>query len=179
MRSPVLPNIYLGKLDKYVETVLLPAYNRGDRRKVNPTWLRLQNRVRYLRTPGQRDQARQRRRQRQQVPCCAQDPCDPRYRRLRYVRYADGWLLGVGGPRHEAEESKRQIGRSLREHLKLELPQSKTLIPHARTQAARSLGYEIVIRHDDHKHDQRGQRSLTGTVGLHVPRDVGGDQCAR
>jgi retron-type reverse transcriptase len=31
--SPLLSNIYLDRLDKYVETELLPAHNRGDRRK--------------------------------------------------------------------------------------------------------------------------------------------------
>jgi Type II intron maturase len=113
----------------------------------------------------------------QQVP--SQDPCDPGYRRLRYVRYADDWLLGLSGPRHEAEEIKRQIGLFLREHLKLELSETKTLITHARTQTARFLGYAIVIRHNDHKHDQRGQRSLNGKVGLKGPLDVVRDQCAR
>jgi group II intron reverse transcriptase/maturase len=175
--SPVLSNIYLDKLDKYIETVLLPTYNRGDRRKRNPAWLRLQNQVRHLRTTGQQDQARQRRRQMQQVP--SQDPCDPGYRRLRYIRYADDWLLGFSGPRHEAEEIKRQIGLFLREQLKLELSETKTVITHARTHAARFLGYEIVIRHNDHKHDQRGQRCLNGKVGLNVPLDVVRDKCAR
>jgi retron-type reverse transcriptase len=31
--SPILMNIYLDRLDQFVETVLLPLYNRGDRRK--------------------------------------------------------------------------------------------------------------------------------------------------
>ncbi len=175
--SPVLSNIYLDKLDNYVETVLLPAYNRGDRRKINPVWLRLQNQARHLRKTGQRDQAHLRRRQMQQVP--SQDPCDPDYRRLRYVRYADDWLLGFSGPRHEADEIKRHIGLFLREQLKLELSETKTLITHARTQAARFLGYEIVIRHNDHKHDRHGHRSLNGKVGLNVPLDVVRDKCAR
>src|ERR1700730_11218070 len=34
--SPILSNILLNKLDKYVETVLIPQYTRGDQRRFNP-----------------------------------------------------------------------------------------------------------------------------------------------
>jgi group II intron reverse transcriptase/maturase len=36
--SPVLSNLYLDRLDRFVETVLLPAYNRGDRRSNYPPY---------------------------------------------------------------------------------------------------------------------------------------------
>ena len=53
---------------------------------------------------------------RRQLP--SQDPADPDYRRLRYVRYADDWLLGFAGPRHEAEEIKEKIAAFLRDELR-------------------------------------------------------------
>ena len=46
---------------------------------------------------------------------------DPGYRRLKYVRYADDFLLGFHGPECEAETIKGRIGDFLRDHLKLEL----------------------------------------------------------
>ena len=64
---------------------------------------------------------------------------DPNFRRLLYVRYADDFLLGFIGPKSEAEEIKQQIGKFLQEELKLELSDTKTLITHARTEAARFL----------------------------------------
>ena len=70
---------------------------------------------------------------------------DPNYRRLKYVRYADDFLLGFIGPKSEAEEIKRKLEAFLREQLKLELSQTKTLITHARTERARFLGYEIQV----------------------------------
>src|SRR5688572_22141103 len=112
---------------------------------------------------------RERRRQRRSLP--SQDPNDPDYRRLRYVRYADDWLLGFAGPRHEAEEIKSTIAAFLREELKLELSPSKTLITHATSQAARFLGYEIKVQHSDTK-ITRGRRAVNGAIGLFVPRDV-------
>ena len=38
--SPVLSNIYLDRLDKFVETVLIPQYTRGDGEghRIRPTW---------------------------------------------------------------------------------------------------------------------------------------------
>ncbi len=66
----------------------------------------------------------------------------------------------------------------MRETLKLELSQTKTLITHARTQAARFLGYEIAVAYNDQKHDRRGHRSLNGQVALNVPLDVVRAHCA-
>jgi group II intron reverse transcriptase/maturase len=93
--SPILANIYLDKLDKFVEKELIPKYNRGKRRKVNPEWQRLQQQAKRLKKIGQIDEARTARRLMQQVPSL--DPQDPNYRRLRYIRYADDWLIGFSG----------------------------------------------------------------------------------
>ena len=87
------------------------------------------------------------------------------------MRYCDDHLLGFTGPKAEAEDIKIRLAAFLREELNLELSQDKTLITHARTGAARFLGYEIVVQHADHKVTGKG-RSINGTVGLRVPRDV-------
>jgi hypothetical protein len=108
----------------------------------------------------------------------SRDPGDPDYRRLRYCRYADDWLLGFTGPRREAEQIKDEVGRFLREELTLELSPAKTLITHGRTQAARFLGYEIAVLHADHKRDQRGHRSINAAIGLKVPVDVIHAKCS-
>ena len=36
--SPILANIYLDRLDKFVENVLIPAHTRGTARRPNPAW---------------------------------------------------------------------------------------------------------------------------------------------
>jgi hypothetical protein len=102
----------------------------------------------------------------------SRDPADPNFRRLWYVRYADDTLLGFSGPRAEAEEIKGQLTAFLRDTLKLELSQEKTLITHARTHAARFLGYDVVTLDADDKHDHRGQRCINGAPGLKVPVEV-------
>jgi len=81
---------------------------------------------------GRTEEARLFRQQMQQLP--SQDPNDPDFRRLKYVRYADDFLLGFIGPRSEAEEIKLKLEAFLRDHLKLDLSRTKTLITHARTE---------------------------------------------
>jgi group II intron reverse transcriptase/maturase len=175
--SPVLANIYLDRLDKYVEQTLLPAHNRGTERKRNPAYTHLLWKMRYQERIGHREEAEALRQQLQRLP--SKDQSDPDYRRLRYVRYADDFLLGFTGPRKEAEEIKTRLGEFLRDHLKLELSEAKTLVTHARSDAARFLGYEVVVLHDNRRHDRRGKRSINALIGLKVPADVVRSHCAR
>ena len=167
--SPVLSNIYLDKLDKFVEQVLIPEYTRGSHRRKNLEYQRLNARRYLARKRGDRATARELLRQMRGLPCA--DPMDPGYRRLRYCRYADDHLLGFTGPKAEAEQIKDRLAAFLRDELALELSAGKTLITHARTKAARFLGYEITVQHCDSK-ITGGRRMLNGTVALRVPPDV-------
>jgi group II intron reverse transcriptase/maturase len=167
--SPILANIYLDKLDQYVEKMLIPAYTRGEQRAENRAYKRLRDNVAYRKRTGQKEEYKQLRKQMLQLPSC--DPHDPGYRRLFYVRYADDTLLGFAGPREEAEEIKQKLGQFLRETLKLEMSEEKTLITQASRHPARFLGYEIVNQQNDSKH-ARKQRSANGKMGLRVPADV-------
>ena len=167
--SPILSNIYLHRLDSFVETVLIPQHTRGKQRAANAGYQRVKTAGLRARRRGDRATARSLRAQLRSMP--STDPRDPGFRRLHYVRYADDTLLGFTGPRAEAEQIRQQLAEFLREDLKLELSPEKTLITHARSDAARFLGYEIIAQHGDHK-ITRGRRSVNGTIGLRVPRSV-------
>jgi hypothetical protein len=93
------------------------------------------------------------------------------------VRYADDHLLGFVGPKVEAEEIKARLAAFLRDDLKLELSEDKTLITHGRTGAARFLGYEITVQHNQRKFTG-GRRAVNGVVGLRVPRTAIKAKCA-
>ncbi len=178
--SPVLSNILLDKLDSYVETVLIPHYTRGDKKKRNAEYEKLKHRANYLFQKGQVQEAQALKRRTRHLPSL--DPQDPEYRRLRYVRYADDFLLGFIGPQAEAGEIKQQLTAFLRDELKLELSPAKTLITHARTQAARFLGYEVTTIQDDTKRSPyKGtmRRSVNGQIGLRVPHDILQEKCNR
>src|SRR6266581_142803 len=174
--SPIPSNVYLDKLDKFVEQELIPQYTRGARRRLNPEYSRVQSRMRRARTRGDRAAARDLRKQLRTLP--RDDPMDPGYRRLKYLRYADDHILGFIGPKAEAEEIKARLAAFLRETLGLELNQAKTLITHARTQRARFLGYDISVWHCNTK-ITGGRRAANGKIALKVPPDVVKAQCAR
>jgi group II intron reverse transcriptase/maturase len=175
--SPLLSNSYLDRLDQCVETVLFPAYNRGDRRKPSPPYTALMKAARNTWRAGVLAEAKRLRKPAQQLP--SRDPNDPEFRRLWDVRYAADWRLGFSGPRDEAEAIKAQLNEFWRETLKRKLSEEKTLITNARTQSARFRGYEVVHQHAD---DQRGRaqhrRCINGGPGLKIPEDVLRAKCA-
>ncbi len=173
--SPILSNIYLHRLDYFVERILIPQYTRGERRISNPEYKRVASAIERARKRGDRGKVRELRKRQRSLPSL--DPQDPGYRRLRYIRYADDHLLGFTGPKSEAEKIKARLARFLREDLKLELNQEKTLITHASTQAAKFLGYEITVQRSSTK-VTRGRRSVNGSVRLRVPRAVIKEKCA-
>ncbi len=182
--SPILSNILLDRLDRFVETVLIPHYPRGTRRRENPEYRKLIMRSWRHRRQGNIEKAEALRKQAQRLP--SQDMRDPNYRRLNYVRYADDFLLGFIGPRSEAEAIKQQLRKFLQEELKLELSEEKTLLTHASSEAARFLGYEVTTLQDDTKHTKRNTngtgtetrcRSINSGIGLRVPQDVIETKC--
>ena len=172
--SPLLANIYLSKLDKYIEQELVPEYTKGEHRTRNQAYEKMSADVYRARKRGRMEEARLLRQKMQKLP--SKDTHDPGFQRLRYVRYADDFLLGYVGPKSEAEEIKRKLEEYLRDHLKLELSQAKTLITHARTETARFLNYEVHVVQNDRK-QTNGRRSVNAQIGFRVPKDVIHKKC--
>ena len=175
--SPLLANLYLDKLDKFVENMLIPEYTKGTKRKANKVYEKLMHRASYLARKGRKEEARCVRKQAQKLSSI--DPQDPDYRRLRYYRYTDDFLLGFVEPKEEDEEIKQRLSTFLKEELKLDLSEAKTLITHARTETARFLNYEIHTLQEDAHRDRRDRRTLNGGSGLRVPEEVIKNKCQR
>lgn len=179
--SPMLANIPLDKLDKYVESTLIPQYTRGKKRKLNPEYVKLHRQMHKLFKQGQKEAALKLRKRLQRLPSI--DPQDKGFRRLKYLRYADDFALAFTGPQAEAEKIKQQLATFLREKLQLHLSEEKTLITHARNGAARFLGYEITTLHCDTKQSRTKagfkRRSINGRIGLRVPNTILTEKCNR
>ena len=170
--SPVLSNIYLHKLDDFAGNTLIPEYTRGETRTRNKEYERVRHAYRRARKSGNHEKARELRRKQAFLPSVDCD--DPGYRRLHYARYADDTLFGFTGPKAEAEEIKQRLTTFLRDELRLELSAEKTLITHARTGAAKFLGYEITTQHSG----TSGRKRINGSIALHVPTAVIKAKCA-
>jgi len=174
--SPLLSNIYMDRLDKFVSGTLIPEYTRGVKRAGNLKYVRLSRFARESKVAGKLEESKEATKLLRKLP--AGDPNDPNYRRLKYVRYADDFLLGFIGPKEEAQEIKRRISEFLLDELKLELSPEKTLITHASKEAARFLSYEISIFQADDK-IAGNKRSINGTIRLRIPKDIIDSRCAK
>jgi hypothetical protein len=168
--SPLLSNIYLNEFDRWVEDWLIPTYTRGERRKHNPAYTRLKKKLKKAREDGRIEEIPQLMRELQSFPSA--DPYDPNYRRLRYVRYADDFLLGFAGPRNEAEEIRDRTAEFLEQQLKLTLSVEKTLVTHASSEKAKFLGHEFTVTRDNSLISRNGLRSTNGNIALMMPRTV-------
>jgi hypothetical protein len=168
--SPILSNIYMDRLDRFVQETLIPEYTGNQKRNRNPIYKRFQTRVRYYRAKGDLEKAEKLRREMQQYPSVVTNDSD--HRKLRYLRYADDFLLGLAGPLTDAEEIRERIATFLGTELKLTLSAEKTLITHASTGKARFLGYEIGTMESQTKFDRLRRRAINGKIGMYIPEDV-------
>ena len=174
--SPILANIYLDKFDKYIKEYAA-KFRKGDRRSINPDYWRLNNKKNRLKQKLQKTSDEQMRKSylyeiaqlsKQMLSIPHKDAMDADFRRLQYVRYADDFLISVIGSKSEYETIKADITQFMREQLKLELSDEKTLITHAQDKA-KFLGYEIFIRKSDAvKRNKDGvlKRDFNGAVVL-------------
>jgi group II intron reverse transcriptase/maturase len=168
--SPLLANIYLNELDRFVADTLIPTYTKGDRRRNNPEYQSLGNRIATARKREDRELVHRLTQQRRKL--MAGDPFDPDYRRLRYVRYADDFLLSFIGPKSEAEEIRQQLSAFLEQKLNLTLSLEKTVITHAVDEKARFLGYEITVTREGNLLSDSGRRTTNGAIALLMPHKV-------
>lgn len=167
--SPILTNLVMNKLDQFMEKEVISQFNKGERRRVNPPYRKLTLEAWRAKQAGETDRAKALIKTAQAMP--SRMPDDPNFKRLWYVRYADDWLAGVTGTKTEAVGIRNKIAEYLRQELKLELNEEKTLITHAGKGKARFLGYHVHALHCDTKHTD-GQRSINGSIGLRVPYEV-------
>lgn len=174
--SPLLANIFLDKLDRFVETTLLEEYTKGKTRRPNKEYFLLLHRRKRRRASGKWDEAKTMLKQMQKM--ASFDPNDADFRRLRYCRYADDFLLGFAGPKAEAEQIKVRLQTFLRDELHLELSPEKTLITHAKTGTALFLGYEVTAMWNNLR-IRKGARGLSGHIGLRIPSAFVEAKCQR
>jgi hypothetical protein len=153
-----------------VESVLIPGHTWGETRGRPREYRRLVQQRSKARKRGDHARAADLLRQLRQLPSV--DYLDPDYRRLRYVRYADDFLLGFTGPKKEAEAIRDAIRDFLHGSLKLELSSEKTLISHAVDDHAKFLGYDIAVTRCNTLISDNGKRATNGYIALLMPRRV-------
>ncbi|WP_101908603.1 reverse transcriptase domain-containing protein [Marasmitruncus massiliensis] len=180
--SPILANIYLDKLDRYMEE-LKKRFDKGAVRAVYPETYELEKKrgvlAKKLRNTNSEEEKQVltekiREIDRKKLTIPYSDPFDTSFKRLQYVRYADDFLIGVIGSKEDAIAIKEQVKAFVADTLILELSDEKTLITHSEKRA-RFLGYDIYVRRSTAtKKDKTGRlcRHLNGTVCLEMPTEL-------
>lgn len=180
--SPILANIYLDKFDKYMNEYA-EIFRKGDTRSRNKEICKLNQRVSYLKRRLKEVEDAEKRtsmitelheKQRMILTMPSGNDMDKEFRRLKYVRYADDFLIGIIGTKEECDTIKADITQYMKETLNLEMSQEKTLITNAQDHA-KFLGYEIYVRKDNAtKRNSNGtlRRYFNGNVVLYVSKEV-------
>lgn len=183
--SPVLCNIYLNELDKFMEKYATDFNTEATRKRFSPAYKTMVNRAYEYRKVGKRlweklspeerkiRSKRLKELERSEKSMTPTVPLDANYKRIQYTRYADDFLIGVIGSKEDAEQVKRDVKTFLQDTLKLEMSDTKTKVTHTGDRA-RFLGYDITVSRSQNMKklaDGRIQRCQTGVVKLLVPRE--------
>jgi hypothetical protein len=152
--SPILANIYLHELDEYMEK-MQAGFDRGTRRKPNRRYKALDWRIRRLRRKIDALRANGAEQtvtdlllkqikviQQERAATPSLDPMDPTFRRLRYCRYADDFLIGIIGTKVEARQIMTGVQAFLNEQLNLAVSEEKSGIT-AASKGVPFLGYHV------------------------------------
>jgi hypothetical protein len=162
--SPILANIYLHEFDLWMEE-FIKKHERGKGKRVNPAYTAIvKARKRHLKRGGSKsdDEFIALSKSMMTVPSKMHD--DPEYVRIKYVRYADDWIVAIDGPQTLAGDLKVQASAYFMNELKLELSADKTHIRHARTEMAKFLGTHITIGSGDENGPHRRVTNKNGKV---------------
>lgn len=145
--SPLLCNIYLHKLDGYMEE-LKKQYNKGEKRQRNKEYEKLQNKVKYWRMKGydksKPEEFKELLKELTKIPSKRHDDS---FVRIHYVRYADDFIIGVEGSYKIAREILEKVSTFVEKELALKLNPSKTGITKFAKTPVKFLGYIISSVH--------------------------------
>lgn len=173
--SPILANIYLNELDKFVENLKLsfdkrtpykttPEYKAIERQRAN-----IKKKIKRRSDGDERDMLiEEYKKLTKEMYKTPAKVCDDK--KIKYVRYADDFLIAVNGSKKDCEWIKSQLTNFIGQELKMELSQEKTLITHSNNYA-RFLGYDVRVRRDQQIKPWKNvkQRTMNNTVELLIP----------
>ena len=136
----ILCNILLNLLDVWLNEYSV-NFNKGTRKKANPIYTKL---IRNLgnKLPQERKIIRKFIHQNEVRASLGNDP---NLKRMRFVRYADDFIIGISGSYQNCVEIKEDLASFLKDKLGLELSLAKTLITSSTKCKARFLGFDISI----------------------------------
>ncbi len=171
--SPILANIYLNELDEYLGNQI-KEYTSGKMKKFSKMYRRLGTKRYTLLKKGKIKEAFQCLKEMRKIP--SKDTNDKDFVRIKYIRYADDFVVFTISNKEFARQLRDRISVFLDKELKLELNMEKTVITHMKTRKVSFLGYDIQIGQANSFltkfKDGFKRRSVNGIIQLLVPNQV-------
>lgn len=175
--SPLLANIYLHELDEFVENTIKPKHERPGQKRLPPPYRKILRNIKRIRDQldsktGEERKILVKNLHTERSALLRENPVAKGSGpiRVKYVRYADDWMIGVDGPQDIAQTIREEISIFLKEKMGLTLSMEKTHIRHAKTEEAFFLGTRIKI-------GSTSRRIQTITIrGRKIPKRVTGWQ---
>lgn len=188
--SPLLANIYLHEFDLFMEKQM-KNFEKGNIRARNKEYVAIRSDIRTLSRKVKKLDERNghelwvgrvdlvnniQELKSKQIKISSIDPMDKDYQRMKYVRYADDFVIGIAGSKQSAWNVKERIKHFLKEELRLDLSEEKTLITHLENSIS-FLGYEFRrwsevkvkrVTYKNQKHPLK-KRTLSGAIKLEIP----------
>lgn len=195
--SPILANIYLHEFDKYMNKYII-EFNVGKKGKqVNPEYkqyeFQIQKRKKWIAeskmcvnkiwvklNEEMKEKLHKEIKELRKVMVSTPytNEMDNSFKRMTYTRYADDFLIGIIGSKEDSIKVKQNIGKFLKNELKLELSQEKTLITHSEN-LVRFLGYDITVSklqqtttYYNKTYGNIKRRNHSGKVKLYIPQEI-------
>ena len=172
--SPLLANIYLNELDRFAEKAAKEFFKPKDKvrsdecNRLSVQIDAIHRKLKMAKGPEKAELLRQKKKlklERTRVPCASKTD-----KVMKYIRYADDFIIGVKGDRQDCEMLKQLFSVFISETLHMELSDEKTLITHS-SQSARFLGYDVRVRRNQtlKPHGNHRSRTLNNKVELLIP----------
>ena len=198
--SQLLANIYLNELDQFVES-LAKEFNKGEERKRNLEYIKAAHRLEDVRKAHRNaiehggvfpmfqvelgDTVKKLEKELHKLP--HRDPNDPGFKRLRYIRYADDFVIGIIGSKDDANRVMVRVREFLQTELKLSVCKEKSGIRHIKD-GFKYLGYHLShnqersvmrkrVRKQNGKTISFTTRSSGTQIGFRVPQETVWDFC--
>ena len=174
--SPLFANIYLHELDKFVSQLATEFDKPSDKICTTEYGVIKRQRAKIsetLKTAMEPERAEllnhSKALQAQQLKTPYKSQTD---KKIKYIRYADDFLIGVNGDKEDCARIKTSLSNFIAEELRMELSEEKTLITHS-NEYARFLGYDVRVRRNDTiKHGgahNAKKRTLNNMTELAIP----------
>jgi hypothetical protein len=166
--SPLLANIVLHELDKYIIETIIPENTKGKRRRTNPEY----NAIAYVRDPKNASHKYTIEERLEALKIMINTPrmdvSDPYFIRSMYIRYAYDFVYLFEGPKKKASNIKENLKNFLRERIGLELNTEKTIVSHM-NEGFYFLGAHIkTLKNVDYRMKTRTVKGTPNTMRANV-----------